>query len=319
MGGSLVIGVNGQDGSYLAQELLARGRTVIGVGRQPESRHVAGRPGYRYVMQDVGEHAGLGRLLEEAAPDAIYHLAAVHGPAGYVYEDKWLDALSVNVGSLQICLEAIRKTGRPCQLFYANSIKTLRPGESGAINESSPRNANCLYAITKNAAADLIEYYRVRHDVKAWCGYLCNHDSPRRAANFFLPRLVAHLAAALGHGPRVPPLNTLDFVCDWGSSQEFMCVVADLTEARHASDLVLASGVTWNGRARAQRLGNAVGLSGTDWLPIETTNKDGEEISEFKVDIARLREVWGRAPVCDGLHVAQWIARERFGLADILH
>jgi GDPmannose 4,6-dehydratase len=314
----VVVGVNGQDGSYLAQELLARGGEVIGIGRQPTSRHVGAHLRFRYVPHDLRDAAGLNCLLEAIDPEAIYHLAAVHGASGFVYEDKWRELLSVNIGSLHTCLEAIRKGRREAVLFYANSIKSLCPGMNGVINEDSLRNRKCLYSIAKNASADLIDYYRAHHGVRAWCGYMSNHDSPRRADNFFLPRLVAHLAATLGRGSVVTPIHTLDFTCDWGSSQEFMRAVADLTEAGNSRDLVLASGVSWTGRMLARKLGNAFGLLDDDWMQVELRNNSEQTVPQYRIDISGLKETWGRVPVCDGLAVSLWIACERFNLGDAM-
>jgi GDPmannose 4,6-dehydratase len=303
---ALVLGVNGQDGSYLAEVLIARGYAVTGAGRQAGSRWVDPSR-FRYAALDVRDAAALDALLIEVRPDEIYHMAAVHGSAGYAYEAGWRDALAVNVGSVHTCLEHMRTRSAPTRLFYASSVKAFGAHPPECIDETTPRVSDCLYSITKNAATELIHYYRAQHGTWACVGYYFNHDSPRRPDSYFLPRLAASLAAKLGKGGSAPGVATLDFWCDWGSSREFMELTADLLQADRPTDVIFATGAPTYAAQLATELAAAAGLAAP---PVaEPSGKP-----PFRADIGRLRDVVGKIPRERAFEVASWILRERYGI-----
>jgi GDPmannose 4,6-dehydratase len=305
---ALVLGVNGQDGSYLAEILIERGYQVTGAAWQTASRWVD--PGrFHYVALDVADASALGALLAEVLPGEIYHMAAIHGSAGHVYEARWREALALNVGSVHTCLEHIRNRSRDTRLFYPSSLKVFGTSPPPRIDESTPRVSSCLYSITKNTATDLIQYYRVRHDVWASVGYYFNHDSPRRPDNYFLPRLAARTAAGVSQRGPAPEIVTLDFWCDWGSSYEFMELTADLVQVDHPSDVVVASGQPVHAAALAAELAGAVGIASPHTVP----PPDGE--APYRADLAMLKRTVGRVPRHHAIDVAGWILRERHGIA----
>jgi GDPmannose 4,6-dehydratase len=304
---ALVLGVNGQDGSYLAEILIQRGYSVTGVGRQTASRWVDPDL-FHYIALDAAEWPGLDVALAEAMPDEIYHFAAIHGSAGHSYEAGWRDALALNVGSVHTCLEHIRNRRRDTRLFYPSSLKVFGASPPALIDEDTPRLSNCLYSITKNAATDLIHYYRREHDIWGSIGYYFNHDSPRRPDSYFLPRLANRIAAQLGQRPVVPDVLTLDFWCDWGSSKEFMELTADLLQADGPGDVVIATGQPVHAAALAAELAQSVGVASPDKAEIEY----GE--APFRADLTRLHGAIGRLPSQRAIDVAGWILRERHGI-----
>jgi GDPmannose 4,6-dehydratase len=301
---ALVLGVNGQDGSYLAEELLARGHEVTGVGRETTSRWVDPKR-FRYLELNIGDHSALDGALDALRPQAIYHLAAVHGPAGHPYEAVWRDALAVNLAALHVCLEHLRTRSPDARLFYPSSLKAFGSHPPPQINEETPRVSDCLYGITKNAAYDLIRFYRTWHALWVSSGFFFNHDSPRRPENFFLPRLAAGLAAKR-QGSEAPTPTTLDFWCDWGSSREFMGLVADLMQGEAPTDLVFATGRPVYAAALAGRLARAAGL--------QDSSPPAAGDPPFCADLRRIRAMLGRAPQEDAFEVAAWILRERYGI-----
>ena len=305
---ALVLGVNGQDGSYLAEILIERGYHVTGAASQTTSRWVD-PDRFHYVALDVADGLALDALLAEELPSEIYHMAAIHGSAGHVYEARWREALALNVGSVHTCLEHIRNRSRDTRLFYPSSLKAFGTSPPPRIDENTPRVSSCLYSITKNAATDLIQYYRARHDLWASVGYYFNHDSPRRPDSYFLPRLAARTAALVGQHVLAPEIATLDFWCDWGSSHEFMELTADLVQADHPSDVVFASGQPVHAAALAAELAGAAGIT----PPPMAAPLSSE--APFRADVAMLKRTVGRLPRHKAIDVAGWILRERHGIA----
>ena len=90
---ALVIGVDGQDGSYLAEHLISQGIETVGIGRRESPRIGADSPKFRYLSANAANAAELKEILDSVLPTRIYHLAATHGASGFFYEDVWQGAL----------------------------------------------------------------------------------------------------------------------------------------------------------------------------------------------------------------------------------
>lgn len=323
-----MLGANGQDGSYLCEHMLSRGWDVHGVGRQPETRFVPISSRFHYHPLDLHADSGaLSELLLSIRPVRVYHVAAIHGASGFVYEDRWQAALQVNTGSVHQCLEFIRKERPETRLLYASSVKAFDSQPPAVVHEELTRRSTCLYSITKNATGDLISYYRKYHGVRATSLYLFNHESPRRPAHYFLPRVTAMLARALVATGKVKtctalpnavtePLRSLDFACDWGSSKEYMALGAELLERDPNQDYVMATGKTWTG---AEFVSELFGVAGLDWREhLDVLKPPGSEaIHMFRADIARMKAVLGYGPQKTAIDVAKWILSENHGVADL--
>ena len=307
----LVLGAGGQDGSYLAEHLARRGHEVVGVGRSagpgpfaPVNSATGGNSpvpvnspvgAYRYRCLDVGDGPALHALLEQEAPDRVFHFAAVHGAAGFSYEPVWGQALAVNTGALHTVLEYARQSGRPVGVVYASSSKVLGAPLRGTLNEDSPRRATCLYTITKLAAEELLRQYRARHGVAGSILTLFNHESPRRSQDFLFSRLARELARCLADPAHVFTVRTLDFYCDWGAAEEYMDLVCELAERAPGEDVLLASGVTWHGREFVRELFARYGLDAKAHV------REAEPVSTpaaefFQADITRLERLVGSGP-----------------------
>lgn len=294
---SLVLGANGQDGSYLAETLLARGHEVVGVGRAAQSAYARPEPAFRYIAADLRDTDTFARLVAEIAPSQAFHVAAIHGASGFAYEALWRDMMAVNVMSLQVLLEHARVAAPNMRIVYAGSSKIFPPPLSGVIDEESPVRATCLYGIGKITARDLMTYYRAKHGIRSTNLILFHHESPRRPPEYLLPTLARAVAAAKRDPEHRTLLRTLDFWIDWGAADEFMEIAADIAEKTDEPEFVLASGKTWHGRAAAKHLFALHGLD-AEWHLIETL-PPGDPGPEFRVSLDRLERAIGREPQKD--------------------
>lgn len=309
---ALVVGVNGQDGSYLAERLAHNQWRVVGTGRQGQPRaEVAGRLAH-YSPLDLTDTAAFQRLLEAQQPDAIFFAAAVHGAAGYDYESVWLSAHQVNTLALHAALEhaRIRKgsPAGPVQVVYFGSAKMFGELAGRSVHEGAARVSSCIYSITKNAGADLVQYYRAAHGVSAGVVWLFNHESIRRPPQFFAMQVVQALARSLQDKRHAVTLNTLDFWCDWGHAQEYMALVADHCDALRGHDVVLATGRTVWARDVVTELFAWHGLSVGDHIRT-TTRRDKLLSTQWQADTARLQRLAGTRPTLWGVEVFQEILR----------
>jgi len=294
---SLVLGVNGQDGSYLAETLLARGHEVVGIGREADSAYVSASPAFRYVCADLRDADALAEWVAEVAPDQAFHVAAIHGAAGFAYEALWRDMMAVNVMALHVLLEHAHTAATNMRIVYAGSSKIFPSPLSGVLDENSAVRATCLYGIGKIAARDLMAYYRAQHGIRSTNLILFNHESPRRPPEYLLPTLARSIAAAKQDKQHRTKIKTLDFRVDWGAADEFMEIAADIAEKTDEPEFVLASGKTWHAREAANSLFALHGLEAQRHL-VETL-PPGDPGPEFRVSLNRLEQVLGRRPQKD--------------------
>lgn len=293
---AVVLGVNGQDGSYLAGRLLDLGWAVCGVGRQPESRWLPPAPGFRYAPLDLSQPADLAALLDDVRPQAVFHFAAVHGSAGFIYEDHWPEVHAVNTVSAHAVLEYQRKTAPDSVFVYASSSKVFGPELPACVSETSPRRSTCIYTTTKNAATDLIAYYRQRHGTKASVVWTFNHESPRRGDSYFVPRIVDVIARALLDRNHVASIGTLGFWSDWGDAAEFMDLVATIATAAPGRDFLLATGTTLWAEDAVDALFGHYGLDRQKHL-IEAAAAPGARPQPWRADVSALAAAIGRRPL----------------------
>jgi GDPmannose 4,6-dehydratase len=242
----LVLGVNGQDGSYAAENLLSRGHNVVGIGRQESSRWVAAQAGFEYLAVDLSSITALPKVLEEWRPNLILYLAAVHGASGFSYETHWAEAHVVNTVGVHACLEYLRRSQPNGFLTYASSSKAFGESLTGTISEETLRRSLCIYSTTKNAGTDLINYYRSRHSVGCSTVWTFNHESPRRSSEYFVPRVVSILKSAISDANYVGEVGSLDFWCDWGDAAEYMDIAIELALGGANDNFLLGTGrIVW--------------------------------------------------------------------------
>lgn len=290
----LVLGVNGQDGSYLAEALLRRGYHVIGVGRDAFSRYVSG-PFFHYVSCDLRNLDALTRLVDEVDPDFSFHFAAVHGASGFRYEEVWRDMMAVNVSSLHVLLEHARRVARPdMRVIYANSAKIFPSPLTGVVDETTTTKATCLYSIGKMASRDLIIYFRTHHKIKATNIVFFQHESARRSNQYFLPKVARAVLQARADPDHRVNVETLNFRIDWSDASELMDIVGDIAEKSDAQEFVLASGKTWHARIAVETLFARYGLSMENHI-IENL-PFAEPGPDFRVSLTKLEQEIGRRP-----------------------
>ena len=292
----LVLGVNGQDGSYAAEAFLARGHEVFGIGRQDESRWLEPQPRYHYIKADLLNVGAFQNVLSEVAPDILCLFAALHGSAGFSYEDNWQSNLTVNGLITQASLEFIRIKKPDCILYYLSSSKVFASDLCGSLSETSPRTPNCLYSIAKNLSTNLVHYYRASYGLRASVIWTFNHESPRRSSEYFIPKVVRALAQALQGVNSTENLESLDFWCDWGSAKEFMELIVELAERNISDDFILATGRPVWARDLVETLFSKFNLSFSDYLNIRMQKRLREDPRQL-ADISKLRTCLGYVPI----------------------
>ena len=276
--------------------LLAQGDTVLGLGLQEKSRHVPPQERFAYAPIDLRDKESLSATLINFNPTQAYHLAAVHGAAGFPYEAVWCDAVDVNLRALHVVLEYARIQNSKLRIAYASSSKVFGTPLIGCIGQHTARRSDCLYSITKNSAEDLLAHYRREHGIFGAVAYLFNHESERRGEQYFIPTLMGILSNALKDRAYQNSLQTLDFYCDWGSAREYMRWFKGLLDLDYPKNLIFATTTVRYGRDFVAQLFDRYGLD-SEFHVIE---KDMSRQSKpFTVSIDETTAALGVTPEID--------------------
>lgn len=268
---ALITGINGQDGSYLAEILLDKGYQVHGTKRRSSTvtthrlEHLLNKDdGVDYEGSihlhhaDLTDASSLARIIDTVEPDEIYNLAA-QSHVAVSFEEPEYTANSDALGVLRI-LEIIRRTSNEIK-FYQASTSELFGGQSmEAYSEKSLIDPRSPYAAAKAYAYHLVKMYREAYGIFAVNGILFNHESPRRGENFVTRKITRGVAAiALGRQKRLR-LGNLDASRDWGHARDYCKAMWLMLQQDLPEDFVIATGSTTSVREFVQSSFEALGI-----------------------------------------------------------
>ncbi|HET7566553.1 MAG TPA: GDP-mannose 4,6-dehydratase [Gaiellaceae bacterium] len=240
----LITGIAGQDGSYLAETLLARGDEVAGIVRgdpgddYPNLAAVRDRVELRRA--DLLDEAALADLLRELRPERVFNYASPSFvPRSWERPVETAQFAAVGVTSL---LEAVRAVDPTIRVYQASSSEIFGEPVESPQSEGTPLAPVTPYGVAKAYGHFIAHSYRRRYGLHVSCGVLYNHESPRRPTSF-LPSKVAHGAAAAANGSREPlALGDLDAERDWGYAGDYVEATRLMLEQEEPGDYVVASG-----------------------------------------------------------------------------
>jgi GDPmannose 4,6-dehydratase len=250
---ALITGITGQDGSYLAEFLLAKGYEVHGVKRRAssfntqridhiyEDPHV---PDPRLVLHygDLTDTSNLTRILQQVRPDEVYNLGA-QSHVAVSFESPEYTADVDALGTLRI-LEAIRLLGLSAHTrFYQASTSELY----GLVRETPQRETTPFYPRSPYAAAKLYAYwitvnYREAYGIYACNGILFNHESPRRGETFVTRKITRGLANVAQGLEDCLYMGNLGSLRDWGHAKDYVRMQWMMLQQEHPEDYVIATG-----------------------------------------------------------------------------
>jgi GDPmannose 4,6-dehydratase len=288
---ALITGITGQDGSYLADLLLARDYEVIGMVRGPGASL---QEGISTVAADLIDPPTLRAAIEATRPHELYHLAA---PT--FVPDSWEDpteTLSAIGGATATLLASARAVDRGTRVWVSTSSEIFGDAGESPQNERSPTRPRSPYGVAKLAAHGLVGTMRERFGLFACSGITYNHESPRRPAQF-LSRKVARGAAAIKLGLESElVLGDLNAVRDWSHAGDVVRAAWLALQATEPGDYVVASGV---GRPVRDFVAAAFAAVDLDWeahVRIDSELVRAPEPIALVGDPSRARERLGWEP-----------------------
>jgi GDPmannose 4,6-dehydratase len=260
---ALITGFRGQDGTYLAEELRAHGREVIGFTRSESGNLDAGR----IHSVDYRDGRALGDLLDEIRPEEIYHLASPSCIRDTLEYEK--EILAICVDTTLIFLRWITDRSPATRFFFAGSAEIYGDPVVSPQNESTPCHPENPYAVAKLTGRELCATFRKTHGVFASSGILFNHESPLRRADFVTRRITQGVAAIVAGESRELVLGNLDALRDWSHAADFARAFRLTLEASHADDFVFASGKNHSVREFCEEAFAAAGLDFRDYVRVD--------------------------------------------------
>ena len=281
---ALITGVTGQDGSYLAELLLAKGYDVHGIVRRSshfnrgfieETRTKAEAEGRVFDLHygDMTDSSSLHKIVAETRPTEIYNLAAQsHVRVSFEKPEFTTDVNAVGVLRL---LEAIRQTGVETRFYQASTSELFGKVAETPQTETTPFRPRSPYAIAKLYAFEIVRHYREAYGLHASNGILFNHESPRRGENFVTRKITYSLARIRAGLQDELRLGNLNAVRDWGFAGDYVRAMWLMMQQDEPDDYVIATGRTRTVRDFVEIAGYAAGFS-IEW--------EGEEEAEIGID-----------------------------------
>jgi GDPmannose 4,6-dehydratase len=250
---ALITGINGQDGSYLAEYLLKKGYTVHGTKRLASTinteriKHLidysAGIEHQGKIIihhADLTDSSSLSRVVDLCKPTEIYNLAA-QSHVAVSFEEPEFTANVDALGVLRL-LEIIRRERRNIKLYQASTSELFGGINKGPYNENSLIDPRSPYAAAKAYAYYLVKQYRMAYNIYAVNGILFNHESPRRGENFVTRKISRGIAGILKGTQKYIGLGNLNATRDWGHAKEYVIAMYLMMQKETPEDYVIASG-----------------------------------------------------------------------------
>ncbi|MCC7261002.1 MAG: GDP-mannose 4,6-dehydratase [Candidatus Latescibacteria bacterium] len=302
---ALITGITGQDGSYLAELLLAKGYEVHGIIRRSSTfntsriDHLYQDPHINGVhlflhYGDIADSTNLIKLLYRLQPDEVYHLAAQsHVRVSFDIPEYTTDVTAVSTVRI---LEAIRETGTPTKFYQASSSEMFGKVQEVPQRESTPFYPRSPYACAKVYAHWITINYRESYNLFACCGILFNHESPRRGETFVTRKITTAVARIkLGLQDKLY-LGNLDAQRDWGYAKEYVEGMWRMLQHPTPEDYVLATGETHSVREFLEEAFGHVGLDWQKYVEIDPRYYRPAEVDLLIGDPSKAKQLLGWEP-----------------------
>ena len=290
---ALITGITGQDGSYLAELLIAKGYEVHGLIRRSSTECTGRIQHIRDLVQlhygDLADGNGLVRIITQVEPDEVYNLAA-QSHVGVSFQQAAYTADVTAVGTLRL-LEAIRSVCGGIRYYQASSSEMFGQVAETPQRESTPFHPRSPYGVAKCYGHWATVNYRESYGLHASCGILFNHESPRRGEEF-VTRKITRAAARIATGLQDRlSLGNLDAMRDWGFAGDYVQAMWLMLQQDEPDDYVISTGEMHSVREFSDLAFAAVGLRWHDHVDVDPACFRPAEVDLLLGDSTKARRV----------------------------
>ncbi|HOX25641.1 MAG TPA: GDP-mannose 4,6-dehydratase [Candidatus Krumholzibacteria bacterium] len=295
---ALITGITGQDGSYLADLLLAKGYQVCGMVRRSSTEtferigHIRDR--LQLVQADLLDPTSLVQALREVRPAEIYNLAA-QSFVPTSWSQPVLTGEFTGLGVVRM-LEAVREVCPEARFYQASSSEMFGKVREVPQNELTAFHPRSPYAVAKTFGHYITVNYRESYGLFAVSGILFNHESPRRGREFVTRKIsdgVARIKLGLARELR---LGTLDAQRDWGYAGDYVRAMWSMLQQATPEDFVIATGQTHSVRQFLEIAFDHVQLHWQDYVVQDPRFLRPAEVDQLVGDATKAREKLGWKP-----------------------
>jgi GDPmannose 4,6-dehydratase len=279
---ALITGITGQDGSYLAELLLAKGYMVHGIIRRSSSinteriDHLYNNPNLKLHYGDVTDSLTLMNVLKKYNPDEVYNLAA-QSHVRVSFETPEYTAMVDGLGTLKL-LESIRllNMDKTCRFYQASTSEMFGLVQEIPQKETTPFYPRSPYGVAKVYAYWITKNYRESYGMYACSGILFNHESPRRGFNFVTKKITNALRDIQAGKQDCLHLGNLTALRDWGHAKDFVEAMWLMLQQDAPDDFVIATGEQYSVKQFVEKCASYFNME-IQW--------EGQGLDEIGIDI----------------------------------
>ena len=283
---ALITGINGMDGSHLADLLLTKGYEVYGMERRSSSKNRTNTAHLEdkitFINGDLTDQNSLVRCLKESDPDEVYNLGAM----SFVGESWNTPEQTGDVNGMGVLrmLEAVREYGKEVKFYQASTSEMFGRMVENPATENTPFYPRSPYGVSKLYGHWITKNYRESYDMFTSSGILFNHESERRGIEFVTRKISDGVVRIyLGLQDKIV-LGNLDAKRDWGYAPDYVEAMWLMLQQEKPDDYVIATGETYSIRDFLNAAFNEVGM-GNDWE--DCIGQDPRFMRPAEVDVLR--------------------------------
>tara|TARA_B100000029_G_scaffold183076_2_gene180682 strand:+ start:3373 stop:4356 length:984 start_codon:yes stop_codon:yes gene_type:complete len=293
---ALITGITGQDGSYLAELLLAKNYKVHGIVRRvalDNEEHRFWR--IRKIIKNLTLHSAslesypsLARVIQKIEPDEIYHLAS-QSFVGTSFEDEF-STFNTNLHGTHYMLSAAKEFCKSTRFYFAASSEMFGKVKNSPQDENTPFHPRSVYGIAKLTGYNLTRNYREAYNFHASNGILFNHESPRRGQEF-VTRKISFSVAKIKKGlQKNIKLGNIKSKRDWGHAKDYVNAMWLMLQQKNSGDYVVGTGVEHSVEEFAREAFSYVGLNYKDHLIIDKNLMRPAEVDTLLANCSKAKK-----------------------------